>query len=134
MAILLVNGKPIVPPGMALRLTRIGRSQFGEVDDLAAFVPERATHVFALHPDNWARTFWDLTNKDSSKLNFYWPVLIEMREKTLVAEMRYASEFAWHSRERDAIAYRSSVRELSGANIAEYEAPELLIPRGEEQP
>lgn len=128
MSRLFVRGDLVVAPGFALRLTRLGRSQFASPDPLAAYVPERSTHVFALHPENWRNSFYALTLKDDHKIVWYGPELVLIRPGTLVADMAHANHFLWHGKEEDAIAYKNSVRPLDSADLSTYQQPELLIP------
>jgi thioesterase domain-containing protein len=125
---LYVAGELLVPEGFAIRLRRLGRSQFGKIDPLASYVPERATHTYALHSQKWRETFYSLTLKDPPKIVFFQPEFVEISADTLIAEMSFATQFLWHGREDDARNYANSVRLLSDANINEYNRPELLIP------
>ncbi len=118
-----------VPDGYAVRLTRLGRTQFGTGRDaLAAWVPERATHRYGLHPGNWRDTFWELTMRDPERIGYYCPTLIEIVAGTLIADMHFASRFYWYAREADAEAYKSTVRPFKLSLLTAYQKPELLIP------
>lgn len=125
------EGELVVPPGYAVRLTKLGRmgSAPERVARLAELVPARETHAFALHPENWAGTFASLTGKDRQKVMSFKPEAIALTPDTLVGEMKIASRYLWHGDDADALAYRDSVRRLADADIRAYRQPELLVPR-----
>ena len=121
-----------LPPGHAIRITRLGTSQFDAEDPLAAYVPERLTHTYAMHPDNWSNTFSSLTGKDQGKIGRYSPIAVPILPGTLVAEMGHSTAFLYRHDPKDAAAYVASLHPLSAVDIKQYERPELLIPmRGE---
>jgi hypothetical protein len=123
---LTLDGKPI-PLGHGLRI-KIGANWSG-VDLLGELVPERLTHIFALHPAKWIPTFYSLTNKDEYKLRYFQPKLIHLPAGTLIADMRYANQFYWKDQSPEfGKLYKASVRLLSEANMGDYHLPELLVP------
>jgi GNAT superfamily N-acetyltransferase len=111
----------------------LGRFFQGQ-DPMAEYVPERGTHSYALHPDNWERTFYSLTLKDPHKIRFYRPRDIDLPSGTLVADMFWANRF--HRAKTDAERqhavkqYRRSMVPVDQADISKYRMPELLIPPG----
>ena len=119
-----VNGKPI-PPGYAVRLTHIGK--FKGEDPLASQVPERLTHIFALHPLKWEYTFHSLTLKDPHKIIYYKPTLVPMRPGTLIADMAFYNAFEYGDTGADK-QYIASIRLIEEADLDQYKLPELLIP------
>lgn len=117
-----------VPPGHAVRLTRIGYHASPRDQALNELVPARKTHAFALHPDKWEPTFYSLTNKESRKISFYQPEAIPVRPGTLIADMYWANQFL---RGDDAAGglYQAGVRPVEDADLADYRMLELLIPQ-----
>jgi hypothetical protein len=122
----------IMETQQGVRLGRLSRFHPGE-DPMAKFVPERGTHTYALHPDNWESTFYSLTLKDPMKLRYYQPRDVELPPGTLVADMVWANRFyraKTDSERRHAVReYRRSMRPVDQADVAAYRMPELLIPR-----
>lgn len=120
-----------LPLDRAIRLLRLGR--FGDLDAMASFVPERSTHVFALHPCKWEPTFYSLTLKDSKKIRYYQPVIIPIPPGTLCGDMRFINAFDRtddQAEKRTFIeSYRRSLVPYEEANVDDYLLPELLIPR-----
>lgn len=116
-----------VPPGHAVRLTKLATMYRGE--ELAKIVPQRLTHIFALHPENWMYTFHSLTGKDWRKIGFYGPEVVPIKHGTLIGEMSYATAFMYGGSPLDAEKYVASLKPLEQADIRSYEKPELLIPR-----
>jgi hypothetical protein len=115
-----------IPPNYAIRLTKLPQMHRGE--ELAKLIPERVTHIFALHPDNWEYTYYSLTGKDKDKIRFYGPVAIMITPDTLIAEMNHATAFMYSRNVKDADKYKESLKLLSQVNVREYKRPELLIP------
>jgi hypothetical protein len=119
-------------PNSAVTLTKLGAFHEGE-DPLGAAIPERLSHRFALHPDDWEATFHSLTLKESSKLKFYKPVIVDIKPGTLVGDMYVANRFYNANSEVDkakyAQAYRASLKPWP-VNLKDYVMPELLIPGG----
>lgn len=117
----------------AIRLRRLSKKTFRDNDELAIYVPQRESHYFAMHPQKWEPTFYSLTNKDSSKICYYRPEIIDIHPDTIIADMRYANLFFWatndYDRSKNAELYQQSVRLLIHASVDEYHLPELLIPR-----
>jgi hypothetical protein len=115
----------------AISLSKLGKFHPG-TDELAEFVPERATAQYALHPDKWESTFYSLTNKDSEKLKYYRPKKISIPPGTLVGDMAIANKFyrAKTSEEKQhyAEAYKASLQSYP-VDVSQYRMPELLIPR-----
>ena len=115
----------------AISLSKLGKFHPG-TDELAEFVPERATAHYALHPDKWESTFYSLTNKDSDKLKYYGPKKISIPSGTLVGDMAIANKFyrAKTSEEKQhyAEAYKASLQSYP-VDVSQYRMPELLIPR-----
>jgi GNAT superfamily N-acetyltransferase/predicted GNAT family acetyltransferase len=115
----------------AISLSKLGKFHPG-TDELAEFVPERATAHYALHPDKWESTFYSLTNKDSDKLKYYGPKKISIPPGTLVGDMAIANKFyrAKTSEEKQqyAEAYKASLQSYP-VDVSQYRMPELLIPR-----
>ncbi len=126
------KSKLVVPDGKLVRLSGLG--SFGKGDDeLAKYVPERKTHTFALHPDNWDATFYSLTNKDRHKITRYKPSAIEPVTGTLVADMYFANQFYRAKDENEkkewARKYKASIKPLNKADVKSYKMPEVLIPK-----
>ena len=124
---ILIDGQRC-PPGFAIRIS-IGRAAFHDRDALATFAPQRSTHRFALHPKKWIDTFVSLTCKGEENLRYYRPILIPIAAGTLVGDMSFANAFYWHGRQEDGERYKTSLKPLEAADLAEYRLPELLIPR-----
>lgn len=121
-----------VPEGHAIRLTKGLTCRYDTlgVDPLAEYVPERATHIFALHPDNWEWTFLSLTGKDRNKIGRYGAVAIEIVPGTLVVDMYHANRFLREGEgEVAARDYVASLKRIEEADVKAYQMPELLIPR-----
>jgi len=114
----------------AIRLTKLGKFHKGE-DPLGEYVPERLTHRFALHPEQWEDTFYSLTLKDPRKIKYYGPTEVEIMPGTLVGDMALANKFyrakSDDERERYASAYQDSLRPWP-QSLHNYKQPELLIP------
>lgn len=125
------TGELNVPEGWAVRLSGLSQKGWnGEEDSLAQFVPERSTHVYALHPSNWQGTFYSLTNKDLHKIANYKPSLVKIVPGTLVADMAIANQFFRNDEDaRFGGAYAASVKPVEEADLSVYKQPELLIPR-----
>ena len=70
------TGRLNVAANEAIHLEGLGKF-FDKDDPLAKYVPERATHMYALHPEKWTSTFYSLTNKDPQKIGYYKPKKIE---------------------------------------------------------
>ena len=123
----------IMEATQGVQLQGLGRFFQGQ-DPMVEFVPERGTHSYALHPDNWERTFYSLTLKDPEKIRFYRPRDVDLPAGTLVADMFWANRF--HRAKTDAERqhavgqYRRSMVPVDQANISKYRMPELLIPPG----
>ena len=115
----------------AIHLTKLGKFHKGE-DELARYVPERLTHSFALHPDNWESTFYSLTLKDPRKINYFGPKKIDIVPGTLVGDMAIANKFyrakTQEEKELYAQQYMDSVKPYP-VDVNAYRFPELLIPR-----
>jgi hypothetical protein len=122
------TGELDVPPGYAVHLTKIG-FKWDKGDPLFAMVPERGTHMFALHPENWKGTFYSLTNKDLHKIANYGPKVVKIAPGTLVAEMAYANNYMRTGNVEWAKRYADSVRPIEDVDLSSYKLPELLIPR-----
>ncbi len=122
-----------VGENQAVRLSGLGKSQFGDTDKLAQYVPERLTHEYALHPESWVKTFGNLTMKDPEKIGRYKPSGLDIHPDTLVGDMSAANRFysAKTPEEAEAFAnqYRESLKKLNEANLQDYKLPELLIPK-----
>ncbi len=121
---LLIDGQNI-RDNFAIRLTKLGK--FHGTDELANLVPERKTHIFALHPRAWKWTFGSLTLKDPRKIIFYGPTLIPIKSGTLIADMAFYNRFERGDKEAASL-YVNSLKLLASANLSEYKLPELLIP------
>lgn len=123
--------KEIILENTAIHLRGLPRF-FKKEDPLAKYVPERATHTFALHPDKWESTFYSLTNKDPRKLNYYRPKDVEITADTLVADMAIANKFYRAKTEEEKLEfaklYKDSLKPLNSVDISTYRMPELLIP------
>jgi len=116
----------------AIHLTKLPRYFKNNSDDLSVFVPERQDKLFALHPDKWKATFYSLTLKDPSKINFYKPKYLDILPGTLVADMSFANKFFWTKdpvqKQFFATAYKNSLKPIGEANLINYKLPELLLP------
>ena len=122
-------GALVVPPGHAIYLGLV--NILWKTDALLAeAVPERLTHVFALHPRNWKRTFQLTTGKDPAKIIAFNPEAIPMHPGTLVAEMVFAHKAMWTGHPQWAELYRKSLRPVEEAEVGKYMKPELLVPPG----
>jgi hypothetical protein len=139
---LLYNGGP-VPKGYALRLLNPGKYARVKDDGLVSYVPERGSHLFAMHPQHWRDTFRGLTMKRPEHLSdrgfqALKPQLIRIRPGSLVGDMSHATMFY------NDMLFDEAQRRLAGQNYrgsvlpfenAEphlnryYRQPELLIPR-----
>ena len=102
-------------------------------DDLGKYVPERLTHRFALHPDAWENSFYNLTLKGVEAVKSFKPVAVEILPGTLVGDMAIANLFydanGYSDAEKYAEAYKASLKPWP-VNLDDYELPELLIPPG----
>lgn len=121
------TGDLLAPPGHAVRI-KIGQLEWGGTL-LEELVPERATHIFALHPKKWVATFHSLTLKDPRKIVHYEPKAIPMVPGTLVADMKLANTFMITGNPEYAHKYARSVLPVEQADLDGYQMPELLIPR-----
>lgn len=123
--------KEVILENTAIHLRGLPRF-FKKEDPLVKYVPERATHTFALHPDKWESTFYSLTNKDPRKLNYYRPTDVEITADTLVADMAIANKFYRAKTEEEKLQfaklYKDSLKPLNSVDISTYRMPELLIP------
>lgn len=123
--------KEVILENTAIHLRGLPRF-FKKEDPLVKYVPERATHTFALHPDKWESTFYSLTNKDPRKLNYYRPTDVEITADTLVADMAIANKFYRAKTEEEKLEfaklYKDSLKPLNSVDISTYRMPELLIP------
>ena len=87
-----MRSKEFMQLDRAIHLTKLGKFHRGQ-DTLAQYVPQRSTHLFALHPVKWQSTFFSLTNKDPRKLKYYGPKMIDIIPGTLIADMYLANQF-----------------------------------------
>jgi hypothetical protein len=124
------TGKLNVPSGFAIRLQNVGFKPSAASKSLDELVPERKSHVFALHPDNWEWTFNSLTGKDPKKISFYKPTLIKITPNTLVADMVFANSYLRGVDQEKALEqYKESMKPLASVDLSKYELPELLVPK-----
>lgn len=121
-----------VADGFAVRLGRIGARRFRDADALARYLPERATHLFALHPARWEATFHSLTCKDPRKIKYYRPTLVRLTADTIIADMLHANRLYWATTDAERVAAAraccESARMLTGASLRDFALPELFVP------
>lgn len=121
-----------VPEGHAIRLEKSGA---GVADDgeLSKVVPQRKTHLFALHPKEWEWTYNSLTGKDFHKIVYHQPRAVKIAPGTLVADMGEATNYLYEKdptkKAKHLSAYKNSVVPYEHYAAGTYSRPELLIPK-----
>lgn len=129
----------------AIHLGNLPKFHSGKRDSLIDFVPERETHLFALHsnPLHMKKTIAGLTGKDWFEFAYsprllagYRPSLVKITPDTLVADMHLADRYYSNignptpeDKKQAGLAYAASVKPLSQADLNQYKKPELLIPK-----
>lgn len=135
----------------AIHLVNLKRF-FKDKDPLTELIPERGTHMFALHSDmlsdnpnnqKWRKTFASLTGKDFLEvlanpkiLSGYRPKKFPIPPGTLVGDMHFANMYyskIFHKTPEEKLAvakqYKDSLVPLDQADLSKYTMPELLIPK-----